>query len=352
MTGRLDGRWVLAFDADCGACKEISAIVSRECDGRLEVLPLTDPDVREWRRQALGPQPPWAPTLISHQPGRVRAWTGPGMGPRLARRLGVRRTGRVLGALGQLRRRHAPPGVDVRPAAELSLSRKGFLNLAAGVAVAGGVLFAGKTPAFAKANQATEAMNRWLATNRGRLPQRYDDLMTFPDSYRKAIWGQLNPSVRSQLWLERFARYRAAHPNLGDRQVAVLDEMVGFVGQPASFERDRLATVAPRMEALAQAAIEAFGTDEARELLTRLGPEPSADQVPTVALPDGTIAICSCSVESNWCVANCYHWTACDCNCIYSYCRGIGCLATTSGCGNFWSHPCDGRCNTCIGTTC
>jgi len=57
-------RWVLAFDASCNTCREISAQVSSASDGKLEVLPLNHPDVQRWRQQGLGVQPPWAPTLL------------------------------------------------------------------------------------------------------------------------------------------------------------------------------------------------------------------------------------------------------------------------------------------------
>ncbi len=57
-------RWVLAFDASCSTCREISRAVKRACHGRLEVLPLNSVDVQQWRAASLGPEAPWAPTLI------------------------------------------------------------------------------------------------------------------------------------------------------------------------------------------------------------------------------------------------------------------------------------------------
>src|SRR5882757_1299577 len=56
-------RWVLAFDASCGTCRQISGVAGEACDGKLEVLPLADANVRQWREQSLGVDAEWAPTL-------------------------------------------------------------------------------------------------------------------------------------------------------------------------------------------------------------------------------------------------------------------------------------------------
>lgn len=74
-------RWVLAFDASCATCREISAAIGQACDGKLEVLPLAGVPVQQWREAAMGPDAPWAPALLRvRADGRVRAWTGVGMG--------------------------------------------------------------------------------------------------------------------------------------------------------------------------------------------------------------------------------------------------------------------------------
>jgi predicted DCC family thiol-disulfide oxidoreductase YuxK len=97
-------RWILAFDASCGTCRGISRAVAEACDGKLKLMPLAHPDVRQWREQSLGSQAAWAPTLIRIQVDDVRAWTGPAMVVALVRHLGSRSTMRVLGALMQQRR--------------------------------------------------------------------------------------------------------------------------------------------------------------------------------------------------------------------------------------------------------
>jgi len=79
---------VLAFDATCGTCRRISGAVEQACEGRLEVLPLADLDVRRWREETLGVDAEWAPTLLRVGSERVRAWTGPAMAAPLVRWLG------------------------------------------------------------------------------------------------------------------------------------------------------------------------------------------------------------------------------------------------------------------------
>ncbi|GAA4888730.1 hypothetical protein [Actinomycetospora straminea] len=100
---------VLAFDAACARCRAVAAAVAGT---GLEVLPLGDYRVRAWCAEAgvAGD----APTLVEVTPtdgnDRVRAWTGAALAPALLRRLGPRRSARLLGAL----RTHGVLGDAVR----------------------------------------------------------------------------------------------------------------------------------------------------------------------------------------------------------------------------------------------
>lgn len=192
-------RRILAFDSSCGGCRRISDAVARACDGRLEVLPLAHPDVVAWRERAFGPDAPFAPTLLEVGEGTVRGWHGRSMAARMVRSLGVRTTS-VLRALGQLR---AESGSGVEESAE-RVTRKRFLRIGAGVAVAGGLVLTGRMPAFA----AEDPARRWAAANRDSLPQTYDGVIAHPMEYRRAIFQQLTPDVRSRLWSEQLTRYQ------------------------------------------------------------------------------------------------------------------------------------------------
>ncbi len=97
---------VLAFDADCRRCRAVAAAV-RERAPALEVLPLRDYRVAAWRRDALGDDPPHAPTLLAVTVGpdgtdQVRAWTGPAVLAGLVSTLGVRRAVALAPVLGPL----------------------------------------------------------------------------------------------------------------------------------------------------------------------------------------------------------------------------------------------------------
>ena len=94
MTTARPDELVLAFDADCARCRAVAAEVRRRVP-RLEVLPLRDYRVDAWRHEALGDDPPHAPTLLAVTIApdgidQVRAWTGAGVVGGLVATLGVR----------------------------------------------------------------------------------------------------------------------------------------------------------------------------------------------------------------------------------------------------------------------
>jgi len=142
-------RWVLAFDASCGTCREISRLVAHASEGKLEILPLAHTDVRLWRERSLGSQPPWRPTLIRIHGSDVRAWTGAAMGIRLGRRLGIPLTIRLVRLLGQLSRPEHNYSSEQTNIDQSIMGRAQFLRLGTGAMVAAGLILAGRTPALA-----------------------------------------------------------------------------------------------------------------------------------------------------------------------------------------------------------
>ncbi|MEU4491233.1 bacteriocin fulvocin C-related protein [Streptomyces purpurascens] len=308
-------RWVLAFDGSCATCRKISSAVSHACDGKLEVLPLDDTRVQDWRERAYGTDAPWAPTLLRAGTGRVRAWTGAAMTPPLLRRLGPRSTLRVLRALGDLRRADAHHTAD-RPVTGRTLRRAQFLRAGAGLVVAAGVIMRGSTPAFAENEH--EAARRWVLAHRGALPTTYDDVVAHPLSHRRAIHEALPPKARSGLWAEHLRRFGADHPQLSAAQRRVWDRAVAVASDPATFEGEPPAEVAE----LGRAAREAFGPDGARAMLAVLGPASEAAPPP----PN-----CECNRIDVYC-----GW---DGDCIDN-----GCRHTSAGCGSLYIYPCNGLC--------
>lgn len=89
-------RWVLAFSRQCPKCARLAARVEQAAEGRLLAQPLNGREIERARHQVFGEQPPWTPTLLAFDDGRVRAWTGLRLKLRLALLLGPCRTLRVL----------------------------------------------------------------------------------------------------------------------------------------------------------------------------------------------------------------------------------------------------------------
>ncbi|CAM3505683.1 bacteriocin fulvocin C-related protein [Stackebrandtia soli] len=312
--------WVLAFDASCGTCREVSEVVLNACDGRLEVLPLSRPDVEEWRRRALGEDPEWTPTLLRVSEGNVTAWTGAGMALPLTRRLGVKASVRVLQALGKLRDDVRNPLAD----SDGGTARRRFLQLGAGLAVAGGIVLAGRTPAFA--DDRCVAAREWVQANLDRLPTTYADLTRYQMDYRRAIFSELTPDVQSALWVEHLNLYRAGHPTMTPEQDALMDRFIEVARDTTTFSATEPSAAVSELRDL---AIEAFGKDEAAAILANLGPALSTGIASDVT-PN---AACTCSYFSDYCASGRY------CTKRYKTCSD-----TSSGCGSYWVYACNGLC--------
>lgn len=318
-------RWMLAFDESCSTCRTISQAVEQASAGKLEIVPLARTDVVDWRHQALGTQPPWAPTLIRLDED-VRAWTGPGMVLPLLRRLGLRASVRVLGALG-----------DVRSTSEEKplLSRGGFLRLGGGAVMAAGVLLAGGSPAMGAEKLQSEART-WVAANPEKLPQNYDDVVAHTPAYRRAIYEASSPAVRSRLWVEQISRRR--NDRLSEAQQSVLDRALALAAEESTFsdDPDTVSAVLPKVAALSEAAREVFEQDEIYSTLATLGPAQLPGSVSPLACD-----ICTCASKSDWCSKPARYCR--PITCAYECDQPHGCYCFT-GCGTFWRYECDGYC--------
>lgn len=320
-------RWVLAFDASCGSCRTVSHAIGRACDGKLEVLPLENPEVRRLRQQALGPDAPWAPTLLRLRGEEVHAWTGAAMGAHLTGSLGPRSTVRVLRSLGRLHRQQSAP-VSTAATTGPVVSRSRFMQLGAGVALAAGMLLTGRIPALA--DESCAAAAAWVDANRGHLPEGYDEIASRPMVYRRAILAALPPDVQSRLWVEHARRYRVLHPDLTADQAAAVDRVEAMAAMESTFHPDAGAALRPQLADLERTTIRALGHDHAAALLATFGPPEYA----TLTHPLMPSAVsCTCSYISDYCANS----TVCHSN-------PNDCVHTNSGCGNFYKYDCDGRC--------
>ena len=190
----------------------------------------------------------------------------------LLRGLGLRSTVRVIRALADVHTREpARPADRGGPPA---LNRKQFLRLGAGVAAAAGLLLAGKTPALA--NPESAEAQRWVEAQAGRLPRRYEDVISYSVEYRKAIFDASTPVVRSELWTAQLQRCRTS-PGLSANLVAALDRAFTFASDTTNYMSG--AADRPDVEQSARgvqdAAIDAFGKEQAYAIIgqgTTCGP--------------------------------------------------------------------------------
>src|SRR4029453_1206815 len=49
----------------------------------------------------------------------------------------------------------------------------------------------------------------WVRAHSGDLPTLYDQLASYPMSHRRAIFGNLAPEARADLWREQLSRFQA-----------------------------------------------------------------------------------------------------------------------------------------------
>jgi hypothetical protein len=324
--------WILAFDAGCRSCTDVVDRVRASTDGKLATASLAEPQVREWRQQALGEAAPWAPTLLAVDGDDVRAWTGPALSIRLMRLLGVADSARVVRALNNA-------DIVRHPSRRRVLKAVPLLGL--GVFVVSGGLAA---PAMG-ANRSNGPAAKWARANAERLPATYRDFSAYPMAYRRAIFNLLPPATRAELWTEHFKDYRKAHPSLTPAQVAVIDD--------AAKQAPQLITIGKGSEALralAATAVTAFGAQEARALLGTLGPRENQSATGSAVAatppaprkaPDGAATPSVdlwCEPTGPECNTNCEAVTGCN-----DSCWGP-CVCSSSGCGDLWLNECNGLC--------
>ncbi|RVX47560.1 hypothetical protein EDD27_10497 [Nonomuraea polychroma] len=325
-------RWILAFNASCQQCRGLAERVKRHGGTRLDIMPLSHPEVIDWRKTALGEDAPYAPTLIKITESGIYAWTGLAMAVRLAIRLGLRGTSRLLAALGESRQ----IGKEENATEGSRGSRRQFLRIA-GLGLAFSAI-AGKTSP-AQASVATPSpAELWVQANKASLPRTYEAFSSYDLEYRRAIFHALSPQERSNLWVAHIHSYQAARPHLNAKQRNVIDLVLETFGEASTFEQPLTEDIRRKMESLVKMAIDALGKDEAYSLGANLGPRPTSK--PSTHQSQGLLSVCDCATNDDWCST--HHGNP------YRCFRG-GCGYTSSGCGWGWGEPCNGEC--CVATT-
>ena len=166
----------LLFDSGCCVCTELAEQIETLSEGKLAVHSLGDPQVQVWRIEALGPNAPWAPTLLAVEGEQVHGWTGFSMAGQLLWLLGPRKSWRVLQLLQQI----SQPS-EIIP----NSSRRRFLKSLGGVSLAMFVL-SGKKVVFAesepkKVDEFSEKINQ-LQISGERAQAAIKQALEHPDS--------------------------------------------------------------------------------------------------------------------------------------------------------------------------
>jgi hypothetical protein len=315
-------QWILAFDASCGRCRQIAEIAARVAGDRMQVLPLTHPDVMRWRMQGFGNNPPWAPTLLRvASMGGVQGWAGAAMVGPIVRLLGVGSVIQLLRGLGSLPPVEPAGGAEAGPS---HLRRRGLSPV--GFAAVFAAVFVGWQMMYRPTGDGGgDDAYRWVQENLNRLPQDYDGVTAHPMNYRRAIYVHLSPDARSRLWSEQLRRYVAEHPDLTPQQREVLETAMVFAADAVNFA-SRASVSTGQHEPLNQQADAAFGRDQATRLFAVLGADTSSSEL----IPAGRRG-CTCSTISDKCdnSTHCDNSNQCD---------------TNGGCGFLWSYECNGLC--------
>lgn len=94
-------RFILGYDGSCSKCTRLAKDARESLEGRLDILPLSDQQMRNWRAEALGESPPWRPTFVEVSNGGVKAWTGVRIVPAMVTRLGAGSLWKIAQILGK-----------------------------------------------------------------------------------------------------------------------------------------------------------------------------------------------------------------------------------------------------------
>lgn len=180
---------VLGYDAACGTCVQTAQSVRAATEGKVDVLPLNDPEMLAWRNSFWDGQPPHAPTLIEVDGEKVKGWTGLGLANALFLRTGSRKMWAISKSLGDKR----PSGTDAGP------TRSTFLRGAFGAAAGFAILTGGALPA-----RADTKSDHWLANIKISTSEE------MPEASAKTIYSRMAGELRAGHAVQKVQAGRAA----------------------------------------------------------------------------------------------------------------------------------------------
>lgn len=124
-----------------------------------------------------------------------------------------------------------------------------------------------------------DEVQAWIEAHRGRLPETYDAFAAHSMDYRRAIFAELSPEVRSRLWTEHVTRHRESRADLSPEQESALAYALELFSDPDTFAEMRTGPD-PALDRLKSQTIAAFGFSEAAAIIATLGPPEEGGTTP------------------------------------------------------------------------
>jgi hypothetical protein len=190
------------------------------------------------------------------------------------------------------------------------------------------------------------AVYEWVADlSVKELDQVADQIVFYPELYRKEVLRALRPERRAEVWRDHIRTYIAERPGLSADVIPVLEAAIAILtpealSTPTDTDRAQARLVARQVEDL-------LGREEAEYLLYRVGPRDEAqlasaeplqmrltNYVRSLMVVEAQEADCSCNLE----------W---GCDGYSTHCSSLlECQPDEEWpmCGWLWQEPCDGRC--------
>jgi hypothetical protein len=195
------------------------------------------------------------------------------------------------------------------------------------------------------------------------LLRMYFDVSALPLKERKATFRNASSTSKSDLWRTHLALFLVKDPKLNEWQKEIILTAISLVS-PAYFEvqsnspawKEKVRTP---LRSLEQEILDAFSFEDGAKIFATLGDDAQAakrtlgsfmlsninykqfsgsgpynDRTHNRFASQDMLAErgpCDCSLDSDWCP-------------ISGYCNASTCSSTQSGCGTFWSYPCNGVC--------
>lgn len=189
-----DGNY-LGYDASCGQCSEIATVLHSELGDRVTVMPLRSDSMQNWRRELLGDNAKWGPTLVTVKNGEpVRGKVGWKMGPALTKSLGVVAALRALSVIGGNQMASKSPAGRPSNIPLSHLTRKSFM-FGSSVVVAAGILAGRPTKAYAGTKQRSTTVETARELSNTELVDTAKEHLNGGDVGKVAAAASLSPAL-------------------------------------------------------------------------------------------------------------------------------------------------------------